>query len=89
MCSVDPFREATESGEGPPQRHPVQSPTHDPRQKVPPQDIQVGAFIYLFYLFMYYLFIFYNYNFVPCLQKIMQAYSIIKNIYVCIADSVA
>lgn len=44
VCSVDSFREATESGEGSPQRHPVQSATHDPRQKVPPQDIQVGVF---------------------------------------------
>lgn len=41
MCSVDPIREAAEGGEGSPQRHPVQSPTHDPRQEVPPQDIQV------------------------------------------------
>ncbi len=41
MCSVDSFGEAAESGEGSPQRHPVQSPTHDSRQEVPPQDIQV------------------------------------------------
>lgn len=31
--------EATESWEGSPQRHPVQSPAHDPGQEVPPQDI--------------------------------------------------
>ena len=43
VCSVDPFREAAESGEGSPQRHPVQSPTHDSRQEVPPQNIQVRA----------------------------------------------
>ncbi len=41
MCPVDSFREAAESGEGSPQCHPVQSPTHDPGQEVPPQDIQV------------------------------------------------
>lgn len=44
-CSVDSFREAPESGEGSSQCHPVQSPTHDPRQEVPPQDIQVLYFI--------------------------------------------
>lgn len=47
VCSVDSLREATESGEGSPQRHPVQSPTHDPRQEVPPQDIQVRACLQL------------------------------------------
>uniref|UniRef100_A0A7N6B7S5 Rap guanine nucleotide exchange factor (GEF) 4 n=1 Tax=Anabas testudineus TaxID=64144 RepID=A0A7N6B7S5_ANATE len=30
-------------GESPPQRHPIQSATHDTRQEVPPQDIQVRA----------------------------------------------
>lgn len=46
-CSVDSFREAPESREGSSQCHPVQSPTHDPRQEVPPQDIQVLYFIIL------------------------------------------
>lgn len=46
MCSADSFREAAESGEGSPQRHPVQSPTHDQRQEVPPQDIQVRVCLY-------------------------------------------
>lgn len=43
VCSVDPLREAAESREGSPERHPVPSPTHDSRQEVPPQDIQVQA----------------------------------------------
>lgn len=40
-CFVDSFGETSESREGPSQCHPVESPTHDPRQEVPPQNIPV------------------------------------------------
>lgn len=43
VVSIDPLREAAESGEGSPQCHPIQSPTHDSGQEVPPQDVQVGV----------------------------------------------
>lgn len=41
LYSADSLGEAAESGKGSPQRHPIQSSTHDSRQEVPPQDIQV------------------------------------------------
>lgn len=76
LCSVDSFREATESGEGSPQRHPVQSATHDPRQEVPPQDIQVGVFSQLQLCAMF------TENCAGIQQKKK------KKKYLCVADSV-
>lgn len=48
LCSADPLREAAESWKGSPQRHPVQSPSHDSRQEVSPEDIQVCGSAVLF-----------------------------------------
>lgn len=72
VCSADSFREAAESGEGSPQRHPVQSPAHDPRQEVPPQDIQVRVCL--------------STSPTVCLHKSMHAYSI-RNIGMCVLQT--
>jgi hypothetical protein len=44
VMSVGSIREAAAGREGDAERHPLQSSSHDQRQEVPPQDLQVCVF---------------------------------------------